>query len=377
MRVVLQDTVEVLKPRADQIYLLRHVDDALFALDAGGEDAGLLLELLREPRRVDAVVAEVAAEFPNASTEGLTELVDTLRHHRLVATVADDDRSLSAEDRRRFDRQLAYLATTAPPQRSSAELQRALRDARVVVLGVGGIGSWVAYALSSLGIGVLRLVDADIVDESNLNRQILYRAADVGEPKVRAAQRTIRAFDPGAEVEPCHRRLSSTADVADVIVDADFVVAAVDEPLHQISRWINAACFSAAIPFVTASQVPPLVRVGPTYVPGTTPCQDCQERWLSNEFDLYDELVAQRRHTRPPFTALGPSSGVIGAMIASEVMHHLTGGIPSVTIGQAWILNMQTFHTELQPVRATTRCDLCGQGATHLTRRAAIGGPSV
>ena len=165
----------------------------------------------------------------------------------------------------------------------------------MALLGVGGLGSWAAYALACCGVGELVLVDGDVVEESNFNRQILYRERDIGRPKVEAAAEALAEFDSACRLTPVPRRLDGVDAVREVIEGADFVVNAADWPAHDIERWVNAACFAAGMPFITMSHSPPVARVGPLYVPGTTGCYACQESAYRDAHPLYDELVEQRR----------------------------------------------------------------------------------
>ncbi len=138
----------------------------------------------------------------------------------------------------------------------------------MALLGVGGLGSWAAYALACCGVGELVLVDGDRVEESNFNRQILYRERDIGRLKTEAAAEALAAFNSSCSLTPVPVRLESAAAIAEVIDGADFVVNAADWPAHDIERWTNAACVAARLPFITMSHSPPVARVGPLYVPG-------------------------------------------------------------------------------------------------------------
>ena len=100
----------------------------------------------------------------------------------LLEDAADDERT-APRDRARYDRQLRYFSDLAPGATPPSEYQRRHEKARVAMLGLGGLGSWAAYALACCGVGELVLVDGDRVEESNFNRQILYREHDVGRPQ--------------------------------------------------------------------------------------------------------------------------------------------------------------------------------------------------
>jgi bacteriocin biosynthesis cyclodehydratase domain-containing protein len=228
------------------------------------------------------------------------------------------------------------------------------------MLGLGGLGSWAAYALSCCGVGELVLLDHDRVEESNFNRQVLYRERDVGRLKAEAAAEALAAFDSACRLEPVVRRLESVADARDAVEGMDFVVASADWPAHDIERWVNAACFAAGVPSITMSHSPPVARVGPLYVPGVTGCFECQETSYRARYPLYDELVEQRRRDSAPATTLGPASGVVGTLLALEVMHLLSGVAPPATAGRALLLDMATLETRWEDIARDPECPACG-----------------
>ena len=242
----------------------------------------------------------------------------------MVEDAADDD-LVPAAERARFDRQLRYFSDIGPPELTPSECQRRLREAKVAVLGVGGLGGSAALWLASIGIGEMWLIDGDRVEISNFNRQILFTEADIGLLKVEAATARLRAFNPSMKVTSTARRLESEAEIADFIAGADVVIDAADWPAHDIERWCNSACFEAGIPYITMSHFPPIARVGPLYVPGKTGCFACQEIAYRREYPLFDVAVEQRRAKASPAATLGPACGLIGGQVGLDIMHLLTG----------------------------------------------------
>jgi bacteriocin biosynthesis cyclodehydratase domain-containing protein len=260
----------------------------------------------------------------------------------------------------RFDRQLRYFGDLASGDTTVSEYQRRLADARVVILGVGGLGTWASYALACCGVGELVLVDGDVVEESNFNRQVLYRERDVGRVKVEAAAEALAAFNSACRLEAVARRLESEQDVRGMFEGADFVVNGADWPAHDIERWVNAACFAVGVPSITMSHSPPVARVGPMYVPGETGCLSCQEAEYRAGHPLYDELVEQRRGRPSPAAALGPVCAFVGGQVALETVHRLTGLVAPATLGTAYVYDLRTMEVTLEEVPRLAGCELCG-----------------
>ncbi|WP_312321130.1 molybdopterin-synthase adenylyltransferase MoeB [Stenotrophomonas sp.] len=128
-----------------------------------------------------------------------------------------------------------------------ADGQRRLQQARVLVVGAGGLGSPAAFYLAAAGVGHLRLVDDDVVDRSNLQRQILHTDASVGVPKVHSARERLLALNPHLEVEAVQARV--TSDNVDTLLDGvDVVLDGSDNfPLRYL---LNDACIQHALPLV-------------------------------------------------------------------------------------------------------------------------------
>jgi bacteriocin biosynthesis cyclodehydratase domain-containing protein len=352
--VRLKQALEVFPVGDGTVYLLRDGYLAEFVVDDVDEDRLALLRLLEQPRSLEELLASVA--IPEPDLRGM--LSDLSEVGALDDAPAEDRTLLSEEEWARYDRQLVYFADARPGR--AAELQAGLRDATVAIVGVGGLGSWAAAGLASAGVGRLVLVDDDVVDLSNLNRQVLYRRSDVGRLKAEVAAEALAAFNPELTLAPVVERVDGAERAEAVVEGADFVVETADWPPFQLSRWLDAACWPRGVPRIVAAQFPPRVRIGPSYIPGTTGCLACQERALRRDHPLYDR-VAEFRAGRPVVAAtLGPASGIIGAAIAMDVVHHLTGIAAPATAGVGLTIDLRDWSVERAEVERDPDCPRCG-----------------
>ena len=270
---------------------------------------------------------------------------------------------LSPEQRERYDRQLIYFSDLAAPGVPAERLQRRLQGATVVVLGCGGLGSWTACGLACAGVGSLVLIDDDRVELSNLNRQLLFTEADLGQLKVDAAARALAAHNSEIELIRIPRRMREPADLATVVADVDLLISTADWPPYELPRWVNAACLEAKVPYISAGQSPPLVRVGPMVLPGDSACLECQETHARGNFPLYDEFAAFRARRPSPEATLGPASGLVGSMLAMEALHLLTGAHEPATVGCALIMDLRTMQVERQEIPRDPTCRACAQSS--------------
>ena len=348
----LKRTRESVTSAAGDIYILRPDEDADLVIEQPDETARSLLAALDGTRSADQLEIEFG---PERTREALAQLGEL----GLLDDAADDAR-VSAREAARYDRQLRYFSDVSSGELPPSEYQRRLREARVLILGLGGLGSWASYALLCCGVGELVLLDGDIVEESNFNRQILYSECDVGRPKVEAAAEALAKFDSSCRLDTVARRLESVDAVREAVEGNDFVVNGADWPAQDIERWVNAACFDAGVPFITMSHSPPVARVGPLYVPGTTGCFACQERTYRDAFPLYDELVDQRRGRSSEAATLGPVCAFVGGQVALEALHHITGLFPPAALGMSHVYDLRTMEVSREPVPRLADCEICG-----------------
>ena len=352
----LKPSVEFVQVSTGEIYLLRPHED--FVIESPPPHALALLEALDGRLDAGALTAALAARGFDVSMEDVEATQRSLMALGLVEEAGDAP--LAAGDAERYEGQLRYLSDLGVPGVRRAELHARLAEATVVVLGLGGLGTWTALALACCGIGRLRAVDGDVVELGNLNRQVLYREADVGTPKVEAAAAPLHAFNSALAYEPVRRRLASRRDVEETIAGADFVVDVADWPPGEIEHWVNEACFAAGIPFSTMSQHPPLLRFGPLYVPGETGCHRCHEATLREQSPHFDEIAAYRRARAGGAATFGPASGLLGSQAAMDAVHQITGVCRPASHGAALMVDLRTLEITRTEVVRRRGCVVCG-----------------
>lgn len=228
--------------------------------------------------------------------------------------------------------------------------QTKLLDAKVLMLGAGGLGSPVALYLAAAGVGKIGIIDNDVVDRSNLQRQIVHTEDRVGSPKVDSAEKAINALNPDVEVVKFQTWLTSD-NVLDIFEGWDIVVDGGD---NFATRYlVNDACVHLGIPVVHGSVFRFEGQVT-TFVPGDEgPCYRC----------LYPE---------PPPPELAPSCqeagvlgvlpGIIGLLQAIEVIK-LAAGIGEPLIGR--LLTFDGLKSEFRTLklRRDPGCSVCGDEA--------------
>ena len=226
------------------------------------------------------------------------------------------------------------------------EGQERLWASRVLLVGLGGLGSPIAMYLAASGVGHLVLVDHDAVDLSNLQRQIVHTTASLGEPKVRSAARTLAALNPEVRVDRIERALSGDA-LRDEVAAADVVVEATDN--FEARRALNRACIDAGRPLVSGAVIRMEGQVAVYRLDRPqSPCYEC----------LHGAATA------PPGTCadngvLGSVAGIIGTVQATEVVKTLLG-IGEDLAGRVLVLDALRMEWQAVRLRRNPRCPACG-----------------
>jgi molybdopterin/thiamine biosynthesis adenylyltransferase len=346
----LRPLVEVLHSTDGDLYLLPGPAGDDLAIRRPGGEVRAVVDALREGGSADTIAGRTAT-----SINTVEEVVQALAAVDMLEPVGADD-GLGAEDAARWDRQLLYLRQEARHPTTGGDLQRRLRRSQVVIIGCGGLGSWAAFAIATLGVGELILVDPDRVDLSNLNRQAMFAVDDIGREKAVVARRRLAAFDPRLVVTALTAAVTGPGEVEELATGADLVVACADTPAYEIGRWINDGCAAAGVPHISAGQMPPIVRVGPFVEPGATACVRCLERSWRRDSPLAAELERLRAARPAPAATLGPACGLIGSIIGSEALRWLSGLGRPATWGSALTIDIRTFRVEHHPVPRDPDC---------------------
>jgi adenylyltransferase/sulfurtransferase len=228
--------------------------------------------------------------------------------------------------------------------------QEKLLNSKVLVIGAGGLGSPAILYLAAAGVGTIGIVDFDVVDLSNLQRQIIHNTERVGTPKVESAKRTVEMLNPDVEVITYNTRISKE-NIMDIIKDYDVVLDGTDN--FPTRFLINDACYFAGKPLVSAAMLrfEGQVSVFDFRMKEQSPCYRC----------LFPE---------PPPPGLVPScqeagilgsiGGIMGCIQATEAIK-LILGIGEPLVGKLLIMDALSMDFRKVKLRKDPNCPLCGE----------------
>lgn len=229
--------------------------------------------------------------------------------------------------------------------------QRRLKDARVLVVGAGGLGSPVLLYLAAAGVGCIGVIDDDSVDASNLQRQIIHTDQRIGVPKVQSAEVAMKALNPYVTVRPYQRRLTPEI-AAELVADYDLVLDGTDN--FDTRYLVNQACVAAGTPLVAAAITQWEGQLS-VYDPASGgPCYEC----------VFPVRPAPGMvPTCAEAGVAAPLPGVIGSMMAMEAVKRITGAGEGL-VGRLMIHDALYAETRVIGVKKRADCPVCGGAAT-------------
>lgn len=234
----------------------------------------------------------------------------------------------------RYARQLLF-----PPL--GEEGQKRLKGAHVAIVGLGGLGCPAALYLASAGIGHLTLIDADQVELSNLNRQILHWEEDIGRKKALSASQKIARLNSRVNLTPLNERVTSK-NVRQLIRGVDLVIDGLD---NMKTRFVlNEGCHREGIPLIHGG-IDGLMGQITTIIPGRTPCLQC--------------IFPQLPEVRHPFPVLGVTPALIASIQVMEAIK-LLAGFGKLLIGQMLYINGETMDFSFLKLQKNPQCPICG-----------------
>jgi thiazole biosynthesis adenylyltransferase ThiF len=232
-----------------------------------------------------------------------------------------------------------------------AKGQKKLLNGKVLIIGAGGLGAPAALYLAAAGVRTIGIVDADVVDLSNLQRQVIHTTNDIGKRKVESARETMNAINPDVKVNTYHEFVASD-NIMDLIKDYDFILDGTDN--FPAKFLINDACVMAKKPLSHAG----IIRFKgqlTTIIPGEGPCYRC----IFKNPPPKDAVPTCKQAG-----VIGAMGGVIGSLQAMEAVKYLTG-VGDLLVG--YLLTYDALKMEFHKIKLPARGEGCAVCSDHPT----------
>jgi molybdopterin/thiamine biosynthesis adenylyltransferase len=224
--------------------------------------------------------------------------------------------------------------------------QKKLKAAKVLVIGAGGLGSPALLYLAAAGVGTIGVVDDDVVDGSNLQRQIIHKDDTIGMPKVFSAQAAMEALNPFITVRPYHRRLDAASAQA-LFSDYDLILDGTDN--FDTRYMVNRAAVAAGVPLISAAITQWEGQISLYHPASDAPCYECV--FPTRPAPGLAPACAEAG-------VIAPLPGILGAMMALEAIKEITGAGEGLR-GRLVIHDALYAETRSMRVKRRTDCTCC------------------
>lgn len=287
-------------------------------------------------------------------------LIATLRKARVLCAGLST-KSRSEEIDKRFNTQLNFFAEFETGTLSRINMQERLQTSHILIIGLGGIGTWVLQGLSLAGVKKFTLVDPDVVEMTNLNRQCMFTLTDVGKVKVEVAASKLVQTDPNVRVMALQRKVTNREDCVELAGQANLIINCADEPsTDTLNHIVSEAGYELNLPHILCGGYDGhLSFIGPTVLPGKSACWYCYEHALDRQLGLagYEHLAITPAHIQ------GGNIGAISAITANyhvlETIKVLTGFSKPTMLNKVAELNFLTFEIHFRNFKKRRLCPLC------------------
>ena len=249
---------------------------------------------------------------------------------------------LSDDEKIRYGRQILISEI-------GEEGQKKLKAASVLVVGTGGLGSIITYYLTAAGIGTLGLMDMDVLDLSNLQRQVVHNTDNIGMAKTKSAHQTLKKLNPNVKFNLIQETLLP-ANALEIFKTYDFIIDGTDN--FAAKFLINDACMLVNKPF-TLGGVRGLEGQFMTVIPKETTCYRC----------VFKEPAPR---SKTPLPVLGVTPGIGGLIEATECIKYFVGLKDKLLINTLILFDLKSMNFDKVAISRDENCPACGKNAKNL-----------
>jgi adenylyltransferase/sulfurtransferase len=218
--------------------------------------------------------------------------------------------------------------------------QERLKKANIFIAGTGGLGSPVSIYLAVAGVGTITIIDMDVVEETNLNRQILHYDRDIGRKKTTSAEEKLQELNPDIIINAIDKKIDAS-NAKKLVGNADGIVDAMDN--YPTRYLLNDVAIAKQIPFFHGG-IRGFYGQATTIIPGTTPCLKC---------------IFPKAPPKEVFPVIGVTAGIIGTIQSNEVIKYLTG-TGDLLANRLFIWDGMQSHAEEIRIEKNPSCEACG-----------------
>lgn len=317
-----------------------------------------IFHLLTSEHSIEEIVLQTNAKYPKAKRSDIKSVFWKLYNIGVIEEV-----KTHKYDNSIINRQLNFYSDLVM---EPIKMQNQLSNQKVLLLGLGGVGSWIAYLLAQSGINQFDLVDPDVIEVSNLGRQALYFMKDIGKYKVDVISERLHLLSSSIKVRKYRLKITCMEDFNKIESIPDIVINCLDEPSSYLTgKFVTNYYLKLGIPMINGvGYRGNIIRLGLTTIPGKTICWNCANSTYQKEIEGFKPFLD--KETRSQAGVTGPLAAYIAAIHAQEAINVLSDELNPILIDKKWMIDFSTLKMKEHIIsNSYKKCEICKRGVDH------------
>lgn len=304
-------------------------------------------------------IRQISEEY-DVKYESVVSLIEYLRKNGIIDNVEDKNEFDNYE---KFRRTIHFIAEYSVSHKNLLDMWNNIRRSKVLIVGLGAVGSWVACNLAQSGVGTLLLMDPDDVDITNLHRQFGYAEADIGKKKTEALAERLKKYNENLNVITKNDYLDETVLNGFDNMDIDLIINCADKPnVDTTSMWIGEYAMKRGIPHIIGGGYNlHLSLIGQTVLPGKSACVNCFKKKLEEENKIDPQKVKKLMVKNRKVGSFGPMCSLIASMVGMEAIKILTKYIEPSNVNRRGEFDIYTMDIQYKYYERRDDCEWCGK----------------
>jgi molybdopterin/thiamine biosynthesis adenylyltransferase len=315
-----------------------------------------LLLSLDGTRTIDEI-AEIY-NMDDKTKETMVKMLLFLEHKNVII---DDSRPWETDEYSRFRRVLNFLEDYVSNYEKKETAWNNVRNSHVVIVGLGAVGSWIAFQLAQTGVKTFTLIDEDQVDITNLHRQLGFGESDVGLNKIDVIERELKELNSEIKVNKIYKYIDENG-IDEYIQGTQLVINCADKPnVDTTSIWIGESCMKLQIPHIIAGGYNlHLSLIGQTIIPFQSACVKCFETELSNINRIDTSNIRKLHIENRKIGSFGPLCSISASIAAMEAIKVLSKVIKPANMNRRGEFNIYSMDISYIKIPKNENCEWCG-----------------
>lgn len=311
-------------------------------------------------------INEICQEYnlDSLAKENMIKLLNFLERKNVII---DADKEWNKDDYTGFRRVLNFIEDYVSINDEKVKVWNTIRSSHVVIVGLGAVGTWVTFQLAQSGVKSFTLIDADIVEETNLHRQLSFGFNDIGKNKIDIVHQNLLEIDSQISVNKVYKYIDETG-IDEYVKDASLVINCADIPtVDQTAMWIGESCMKYRIPHIIAGGYNlHLSLIGQTIIPFRSACVKCFETKLY-EINQIDTSNLRKLHIENrKIGSFGPICAISASIAAMEAIKVLSKVIKPANINRRGEFDIYSMDVKYMNITNDDNCEWCGINGKYL-----------